>query len=227
MTSERQPARAKSSGGMVRRGVCLVISAPSGAGKSTIANALRAAEPQLRHSVSVTTRSPRPGEVDGVHYHFRTMEQFREMAERGELLEWAVVFGRGYGTPRKPVEEALAAGCDMVFDIDWQGHRQIRSALPDDVAGLFVLPPSLEELERRLRGRASDAEAEIGHRMAAALDEISHWQEFDQVIVNVELDRAIAEARAVLTAARLRTSRQTGLSDFVAGFGSYNERKTD
>ncbi|MCH4091566.1 guanylate kinase [Acetobacter sp.] len=203
---------------ITRRGVCLVISAPSGAGKSTIANALRAADPRLKHSVSITTRAPRPGETDGIHYHFRSMEQFRKMADQGELLEWASVFGRGYGTPRAPVEAALAAGHDMVFDIDWQGHRQIRTALPDDVVSLFVLPPSLAELERRLTGRASDAAEEIRKRMDAALDEISHWEEFDHVIVNAELDRAIAETQAVLNAARLRTTRQTGLSEFVASF---------
>nr|WP_025827716.1 guanylate kinase [Acetobacter persici] len=203
-----------------RRGVCFVISAPSGAGKSTIANALRASDPKLRHSVSVTTRQPRPGEKEGVHYHFRTMEQFEEMAARGELLEWATVFGRGYGTPRAPVEEALNAGHDMVFDIDWQGHQQIRAALPDDVVSLFVLPPSLAELERRLNSRASDHPDEIARRMAAARDEISHWREFDHVVVNTELDRAIFEARAVLTAGRLLTRRQTGLAKFVQTFGA-------
>lgn len=206
--------------GVKRRGVCFVISAPSGAGKSTIANALRASEPRLRHSVSVTTRQPRPGEKEGVHYHFRTMEQFEEMAATGQLLEWAIVFGRGYGTPRAPVEEALAAGHDMVFDIDWQGHQQVRKALPDDVVSLFVLPPSLEELERRLHARASDHADEIAKRMAAARDEISHWQEFDHVVVNTELDRAIFEARAILTAGRLKTRRQTGLADFVGTFGA-------
>ncbi|GAN69751.1 guanylate kinase [Acetobacter orleanensis] len=203
-----------------RRGVCFVISAPSGAGKSTIANALRASEPKLRHSVSVTTRQPRPGEKEGVHYHFRTMEQFEEMAAQNELLEWATVFGRGYGTPRGPVEEALNAGHDMVFDIDWQGHQQIRAALPDDVVSLFVLPPSLAELERRLHSRASDHPDEIARRMAAARDEISHWREFDHVVVNTELDRAIFEARAVLTAGRLLTRRQTGLAEFVHTFGA-------
>jgi len=197
-----------------------VISAPSGAGKSTIANALRASEPQLRHSVSVTTRQPRPGEKEGVHYHFRTMEQFEEMAATGQLLEWAIVFGRGYGTPRAPVEEALAAGQDMVFDIDWQGHQQVRQALPDDVVSLFVLPPSLEELERRLTSRASDHPDEIARRMAAARDEISHWHEFDHVVVNKDLDRAIFEARAILTAGRLKTRRQTGLEEFVGTFGA-------
>ncbi|WP_265001359.1 guanylate kinase [Komagataeibacter sucrofermentans] len=202
-----------------RRGVCLVISAPSGAGKSTIANALRASEPQLLHSVSVTTRQPRPGESDGVHYHFRSMDEFNRMAEAGEMLEWATVFGRGYGTPRAPVEQALADGRDMVFDIDWQGHRQIRAALPADVISLFVLPPSIEELERRLNGRASDEADEIARRMQAARDEISHWNEFDHVIINSDLDQAIAEARAVLVAARLERHRQVGLTDLVASFG--------
>ncbi|CAM2917273.1 guanylate kinase [Komagataeibacter xylinus] len=202
-----------------RRGVCLVISAPSGAGKSTIANALRASEPQLLHSVSVTTRQPRPGESDGVHYHFRSMDEFNRMAETGEMLEWATVFGRGYGTPRAPVEQALADGRDMVFDIDWQGHRQIREALPDDVISLFVLPPSIEELERRLNGRASDEADEIARRMQAARDEISHWNEFDHVIINSDLDQAIAEARAVLVAGRLERHRQVGLIDLVASFG--------
>ncbi|MCE2575690.1 guanylate kinase [Komagataeibacter sp. FNDCR2] len=217
-----QPApslRATSRVPVQRRGVCLVISAPSGAGKSTIANALRASEPQLLHSVSVTTRQPRPGESDGIHYHFRSMEEFMRMAEAGEMLEWATVFGRGYGTPRAPVEQALAEGHDMVFDIDWQGHRQIRAALPDDVASIFVLPPSIAELERRLNGRASDEADEIARRMQAARDEISHWNEFDHVIINSELDQAITEARAVLVAARLERHRQIGLAGLVAGFG--------
>lgn len=202
-----------------RRGVCFVISAPSGAGKSTIANALRAADPHLRHSVSVTTRQPRPGETEGVHYYFRSREEFDRMAETGELLEWANVFGRGYGTPRAPVEAALASGRDMVFDIDWQGHRQLRDALPGDVVSLFVLPPSLPILEGRLRSRASDDPAEIAHRMAAARDEISHWEEFDHVIVNDRLDRAIGDARAVLSAARIARPRQTGMAELVRSFG--------
>jgi len=202
-----------------RRGVCFVISAPSGAGKSTIANALRAAEPTLAHSISVTTRAPRPGETDGVHYHFRSREEFDAMADAGELLEWAVVFGRGYGTPRAPVEAWLASGRDMVFDIDWQGHRQLRAALPADVVSLFVLPPSLPVLESRLRSRASDDPAEIGRRMAAARDEISHWDEFDHVIVNEVLDHAIRDARAVLQAARLTVPRQAGMAALVSSFG--------
>ena len=200
-----------------RRGVCLVSSAPAGAGKSTIANALRAAEPELMHSVSATTRAPRPGEVEGVHYTFRTPEQFAAMAEEGALLEWATVFGRGYGTPRAPVEACLAAGRDMVFDIDWQGHRQLRAALPGDVVGVFVLPPSLDALERR--ARAADDPAEIARRMEAARDEIAHWQEFDHVIVNDRLEQAIGDARAVLNAARITPPRQTGLAALVQSFG--------
>lgn len=205
--------------GVPRRGVCLVISAPSGAGKSTIANALRAAEPALTHSISVTTRQPRPGETEGVHYYFRSPEEFAAMAEAGELLEWANVFGRGYGTPRQPVEAWLASGRDMVFDIDWQGHRQVRAALPADVVSLFVLPPSLPILEGRLRARASDDPGEIAKRMDAARDEIAHWREFDHVIVNEVLERAIGEARAVLNAARIATARQPGLADLVSSFG--------
>ncbi|MCQ0041864.1 MAG: guanylate kinase [Bombella sp.] len=191
-----------------RRGVCLVISAPSGAGKSTIAQALRKADPTIFTSVSVTTRSPRPGEEEGVHYYFRDLETFRHMAANGELLEWAEVFGRGYGTPRAPLEEALAAGCDVILDIDWQGCRLMRRAMPDDVVGLFVLPPSLEELESRLRGRNSDSEEEIASRMKAAMSEISHWPEFDYVLVNDDLDRAVEEARAVLSASRLARARR-------------------
>ena len=191
-----------------RRGVCLVISAPSGAGKSTIAQALRKADPTIFTSVSVTTRSPRPGEEEGVHYYFRDLETFRHMAANGELLEWAEVFGRGYGTPRAPLEEALAAGRDVILDIDWQGCRLMRRAMPDDVVGLFVLPPSLEELESRLRGRNSDSEEEIASRMKAAMSEISHWPEFDYVLVNDDLARAVEEARAVLSASRLARARR-------------------
>ena len=203
-----------------RRGVCLVIAAPSGAGKSTIAGALCATEPELKHSVSVTTRPSRAGEVEGVHYYFRTREEFDAMAQAGALLEWADVFGRGYGSPRAPVEDWLAAGRDMVFDIDWQGHRQMRAALPDDVVGLFVLPPSLDVLEQRLRARASDDPQEIGRRMRAARDEIAHWDEFEHVIVNADLDRSVHEARAVLQAARLRTPRQYPVRRLVESFGA-------
>ncbi len=202
---------------VAHRGVCLVVAAPSGAGKSTITRALLASEPELALSISVTTRLPRPGEQDGVHYHFRGEAEFEALAAAGELLEWARVFRHCYGTPRLPVEQALAAGRDVVFDIDWQGYRQLRAALPEDVVGVFVLPPSLAALEARLRGRVTDSEAEITRRMAAAHAEMSHWAEFEHAVVNRELDRAVADVRSVLHAARLATRRQTGLGAFVGG----------
>jgi guanylate kinase len=205
---------------ITRRGLCLVIAAPSGAGKSSITRALLADDSGLRLSVSVTTRAPRPGERDGVHYFFRDAAEFDAMAASGALLEYARVFGRGYGSPREPVERALADGCDMVFDIDWQGHRQLRAALPGDVVGLFILPPSLAELEARLRGRGGDSEAEIARRMAAARDEISHAGEFDHVLVNREFTSSVAAARAILTAARLETRRQIGLPAFLKELGT-------
>lgn len=202
---------------LARRGVCFVLAAPSGAGKSSISRALLASESDLALSVSVTTRAPRPGEVHGVHYFFHSMAEFDAMIAAGALLEWARVFGRGYGSPRAPVEQALAAGRDVMFDIDWQGHRQLQAALPDDTVGLFILPPSLDELAARLHARGSDSAAEIDRRMAAARDEISHAGEFDHVLVNLDFATAVAEARAVLHAARLRTTRQTGLPAFLAG----------
>jgi len=202
---------------VTRRGVCLVIAAPSGAGKSTITRALLATEPALSLSISATTRAPRPGERDGIHYHFRTQAEFDGMAASGALLEWASVFGRSYGTPRAPVEHALHAGQDVAFDIDWQGHHKLRQALPGDVVGVFILPPSLAALEQRLHSRAGDSPTEIARRMAAARDEMSHWAEFDHVVVNTDLDQAIAEVRAVLHAARSATARQPGIATFVNG----------
>jgi guanylate kinase len=195
----------------LRRGVGLVIAAPSGAGKSTITRRLLESEPALRLSVSVTTRAPRAGEVDGVHYHFIDQARYDSMVAAGDLLEWAGVFGKSYGTPRGPVEAALAAGQDVIFDIDWQGYRQMRAALGGDVVGLFVLPPTVAELERRLRSRGTDSEAVIAGRMAAARSEISHAAEFDFVLVNDDLDRAVEDARAVLVAARLAVRRQAGV----------------
>jgi guanylate kinase len=203
-------------GDVGRRGLCLVLAAPSGAGKGAIGRALLAAEPALSFSVSATTRAPRPGEQDGVHYHFMDDARFTALAQSGGLLEWARVFGRGYGTPRAPVEASLAAGRDVLFDIDWQGHRLLRAALPEDVVSIFLLPPSLAELEARLRHRGTDDAAEIARRMNAARDEIAHWPEFDHAVVNRELDTAIADVRSILRAARLRTARQTGLERFVA-----------
>ena len=200
-----------------RRGLCLVIVAPSGAGKSSITHALIASEPELHLSVSATTRAPRPGEQDGVHYHFRTQAEFAGMVQQGAMLEWATVFGRSYGTPRAPVEAALSAGRDVIFDIDWQGHRQLRAALPGDVVGVFVLPPSLDELQQRLRARAGDPPEEIARRMAAARDEISHWRDCEYAVVNRDLDKATQAVRAVLQASRFTLARQPGLAAFVAG----------
>jgi guanylate kinase len=202
---------------IARRGVCLVLSAPSGAGKTAIADALLASEPELRRSVSVTTRAARPGEVDGVHYHFRDEAEFHRMAGAGELLEWALVLRRHYyGSPLAPVRDALRDGNDIVFDIDFQGHRQLREKLPGDVVAVFILPPSLATLEERLRRRSGDNAAEIARRMQLAREEISHWAEFDHVVVNDDLEAAIGAVRAVLHAARLATPRLTGLNDFVA-----------
>ncbi|MBY0335797.1 MAG: guanylate kinase [Acetobacteraceae bacterium] len=199
----------------MRRGLCLVLTAASGAGKSSVSRALLAVEPALSLSVSATTRAPRPGEVEGKHYFFRDAATFEAMAANGELLEHAEVFGRRYGTPRAPVEQALAEGLDVLFDIDWQGHRQLRAALPGDVVGVHLLPPSLAELERRLLRREQDDPQEVARRMAAARDEIAHWTECDHVLVNRDFDRTVAEVRAILHAARTHRSRQPDLPAFV------------
>lgn len=193
-----------------RRGLCLVLAAPSGAGKTTLSRALLEIDDQLSLSVSVTTRDRRPGEKEGKHYHFINQEQFDEMARQGELLEYAGVFGRSYGTPRGPVEAALAAGQDVMFDIDWQGFRQLQAALGDDVVGVFIKPPSLEVLLNRLIKRGDDAE-QIENRMQHAEAEISHAAEFDYVVVNQDLDVALADIRAILRASRLQSRRQTDL----------------
>ena len=201
-----------------RRGLCLVIAAPSGGGKGAVTRALLQIEPALSLSISVTTRKPRPGEYDGVHYHFRGAAEFDAMVAAGGFLEFARVFGRNhYGTPRAPVEAALAAGHDIIFDIDWQGYRQLRDALPGDVVGVFLLPPSMTELEKRLRDRAADTASEIAQRMASAQAEISHWHEFDHVVVNDAFEPTLTQVRAILLAARLRTERQTGIAAFVSG----------
>ena len=207
---------------IARRGLCLVLSAPSGAGKTAISDTLLATEPRLRRSISVTTRAPRPGETDGVSYHFMTQAAFDQAERNGELLEWArVLHGTHcYGTPRKPVGAALAAGDDLIFDIDWQGHRQLQEKLPGDVLGVFILPPDLTTLESRLRGRGGDSAAEIARRMRLARDEISHWAEFDHVVVNDHLPDAVDAVRAALHAARSATARMTGLAGFVRGLGA-------
>ncbi len=193
-----------------RRGLCLVIAAPSGAGKSTILKSVLAAEPALRASVSVTTRAPRPGEREGVDYTYRSADEFERMVQHAEMLEHAQVFGRRYGTPRAPVEAQLAAGIDVALDIDWQGWRQLRSALPEDTVGVFILPPSIGALASRLRQRASDEEAEVARRMQAAKAEISHWAEFDYVLVNDDLGRCVAGVRTILHAARCTAARSLG-----------------
>lgn len=200
-----------------RRGLCFVIAAPSGTGKSSLTRALLAEEPDLALSVSVTTRAPRPGEVEGKHYYFRTPEQFETLRAEGGLLEWAHVFGREtlYGTPRAPVEAALAAGRDMIFTIDWQGFRQMHASMPGDVVGVFLLPPSLAELEQRLRLRGQDSEAEIARRMASTAGEMEHYAEFDYVVVNQNFAAALADLRTILRAERLATTRQTGLAHFT------------
>jgi len=202
-----------------RRGVCLVLSAPSGAGKTAIADALLASEPLLERSISVTTRERRPQETDGVHYHFLTEQLFQDALRDGELLEWARVLQgtHAYGTPRAPVEKALAAGRDVVFDIDWQGHQQLRAKLPADVVSVFVLPPNLAALRSRLVGRAGDHGAEIERRMRVARDEIRHWVDFDYVVVNEDLPTAAEQVRSVLHAARVATGRLTGVRSFVEG----------
>lgn len=198
-----------------RRGLMLVLSSPSGAGKSTISKALLQAEPQLAMSVSATTRTPRPGEVDGKDYHFIALERMKGMIDKGEFLEHAKVFDNYYGTPRAPVEAALASGKDVLFDIDWQGTQQVAANARPDLVTVFVLPPSVEELERRLRGRAQDPEEVIQKRMSKAADEMSHWPEYDYVIVNRDLDVSIASVRSILHAERLKRVRQVGMADFV------------
>ena len=199
-----------------RRGLMLVLSSPSGAGKTTIARAILAGDARITMSISATTRPKRPGETDGVDYIFVDDARFAGMVEAGELLEHAVVFGNRYGTPRAPVEAALAAGRDVLFDVDWQGEQQLAEAARDDLVSVFILPPSTEELERRLHARAQDSDEVVARRMARAADEMSHWPEYDYVIVNDAFDGSVASARAILRAERLRRTRQVGLADFVS-----------
>jgi guanylate kinase len=198
-----------------RRGLLLVLSSPSGAGKTTLARGLLAADGEIAMSVSVTTRKARPGEVDGRDYRFVDAARFHAMREKGELLEWATVFGNCYGTPRAPVEQAIAAGRDVLFDIDWQGSQQLAEKMPGDVVRVFVLPPSSEVLEERLRSRNQDPADVVARRMAEASNEISHWAEYDYVIVNADLERSLEGLRAILAAERLRRERLSGLMAFV------------
>lgn len=198
-----------------RRGLMLAVSSPSGAGKTTISRALLESDPQIDMSVSATTRAKRPGETEGRDYFFIDKEEFGLRVNRGHFLEHARVFHHYYGTPKEPVESALAAGRDMLFDIDWQGTQQIYEKARDDLVRVFILPPSTMELERRLRQRAQDTEEVVAQRMSEAAAEMSHWQEYDYVIVNRNVDESIAQARAILAAERLKRDRQLGLGDFV------------
>jgi guanylate kinase len=200
---------------MTRRGLLLILSSPSGAGKSTLSRMLMDWDPTMRFSVSATTRAPRPGEVEGRDYYFRTREAFDAMVKSGGMLEHAEVFGNFYGSPRGPVLAAIEAGTDTVFDIDWQGGQQIKQAMRDDVVSIFILPPSIAELDRRLRSRGQDSDAVIAGRMAKSRDEISHWAEYDYVLVNDDLDQTFGRLKAILTAERLRRDRQPQLSAFV------------
>lgn len=194
-----------------RRGLMLVLSSPSGAGKSSLAKKLLETDSNFVLSVSATTRAPRPGESDGVHYHFMTRESFEEAEERGDFLESALVFGHHYATPRKPVEDALASGRDVLFDVDWQGARALRAAAAQDVVAVFVLPPSVAELERRLRARAQDSEDVIQRRMARSAGEISHWTEYEYVLINVDFDETHKRLARIVAAERLKRLRQPWL----------------
>lgn len=198
-----------------RRGLMLVLSSPSGAGKTTLARRLLDAEPGIDMSISCTTRPRRKGEVEGRDYHFLDRDSFTHMRDRGEFLEWALVFDNFYGTPRKPVEEALASGNDVLFDVDWQGAEALRKEAQRDVVTVFILPPSGKALEERLKTRAQDSDETVRRRMQGASNELQRWTEYDYVIVNTDIGRSLAALRAILSAERLRRDRQTGLKDVV------------
>jgi len=215
----RKPAAETASGDapIARRGLMLVLSSPSGAGKTTLSRRLLQADSVVELSISVTTRRQRPGEVDGRDYHFIDRAAFDAMVSGNELLEWAEVFGNHYGTLARPVKTALAAGRDVLFDIDWQGTQQLREKADRDLVSIFVLPPSISDLEERLRSRAQDSDDVIRARMARAADEMSHWAEYDYVVINTDIEHAFAEVRSILSAERLKRERQTGLTAFVRG----------
>lgn len=202
---------------VARRGLMLVLSSPSGAGKTTLSRRLLDEDGRVTLSISVTTRKMRPGEKNGRDYHFIDQRRFDELVDKDELLESAEVFDNSYGTPAKPVMDALAQGRDVLFDIDWQGTQQLREKARGDLVSVFVLPPSIPELERRLHSRAQDDYETIHRRMAMAADEMSHWAEYDYVVINRDIDQAFADIKAILAAERLKRERQPGLSDFVRG----------
>ncbi len=212
---DQETQRRHDAGEVARRGLMLVLSSPSGAGKTTLSRMLLERYSTIDLSISVTTRKPRPGEVEGTDYHFIDGRSFDAMVARGDLLEWAEVFGSRYGTPRAPAERALAKGRDVLFDIDWQGTQQLREKGRDDLVSVFVLPPSIPDLEARLRTRAQDADDVIRARMAKAANEMSHWAEYDYVVINRDVWRAFEDVCAILDAERLKRERQTGLSAFV------------
>jgi guanylate kinase len=201
---------------MQRRGLMLVLSSPSGAGKTTLSRRLLGSDSAITMSVSVTTRAPRSGEVEGKDYFFVSPSMFTGMVQGGGFLEHAQVFGHHYGTPKEPVMLALAKGRDVLFDIDWQGTQQLRQQAGDDLVSIFVLPPSHEELERRLRARAQDADDVVAARMAKANNEISHWAEYDYVVINDDLDATLAKIQTILAAERMKRGRQTGIPAFVS-----------
>jgi len=208
-------ARKQRFDGVERRGMMFVLSSPSGAGKTTLSRMLMEAMPGLRMSVSTTTRAKRPGEVEGRDYQFVDKTRFEEMVKRGELLEWATVFDNRYGTPRAPVEAALSAGQDVLFDIDWQGTQQLREKARADVVSVFILPPSAADLEKRLRSRAQDSAGVIRRRMSRASHEMSHWAEYDYIVINHDVEAAFAEVQSILKAERLKRERRIGLTTFV------------
>jgi len=205
----------RASDGDERRGLMFVLSSPSGAGKTTLSRLLIERMPGLKMSVSATTRPMRPGEVDGSDYLFVDKARFEEMVKRQELLEWATVFDNRYGTPRAPVEAALAAGRDVLFDIDWQGTQQLREKARADVVSVFILPPSATDLEKRLNSRAQDSQEVIRGRMSRASHEMSHWAEYDYIVINRDIDEAFAEVQSILKAERLKRERRVGLTAFV------------
>jgi len=210
-----------------RRGLLIILSSPSGAGKSTLSKRLIEWDPSMSFSVSATTRPPRKGEVDGVDYYFKTKDDFAELVANDQMLEYAEVFENSYGSPKAPVEAAIEAGSDVLFDIDWQGGQQIRaSSLKDHVLSIFILPPSIKELERRLHTRAQDSDEVIAGRMLKSRDEISHWDEYDYVLINDNLDRTEEQLKTIVMAERTRKSQQPFLMDHIRALNTEFEERS-